>query len=72
MPKLGPIKRKDLIYFLKHVGFIGPYSGGKHQFMVRDKLRVRIPNPPASDIGRNLLSQILKEAGIDRIEWEKL
>lgn len=45
MPKFGPIKRKDLIRFLREYGFFGPYSGGKHQFMVKGKLKVRIPNP---------------------------
>ena len=34
MPHLGSIKRKDLVYYLKQVSFEGPYSGGKHQFMI--------------------------------------
>lgn len=72
MPKFGPIKRKDLIRYLRQLGFIGPYSGGKHQFMVKEKLKVRIPNPHKSDIGENLLKQILKEIGIDRTKWEEL
>jgi len=72
MPTLGPIKRKKLIYYLQQLGFDGPYSGGKHQFMVKEHLRVRIPNPHQSDIGKNLLTRILREAGIDREEWEKL
>ncbi|MDG6028038.1 MAG: type II toxin-antitoxin system HicA family toxin [Candidatus Brocadia sp.] len=72
MPKFGPIKRKDLIRYLRQLGFIGPYSGGKHQFMVKEKLKVRIPNPHKSDIGENLLKQILKEIGIDRAKWEEL
>ena len=45
MPSFGPIKRDELIYHLRQLGFAGPYSGGKHQFMVRENLRVRIPNP---------------------------
>ena len=45
MPTCGPIKRKELIYYLRQVGFSGPYSGGKHQFMLKGHLRVRIPNP---------------------------
>lgn len=27
MPHLGPIKRKDLIFYLKRLGFEGPYPG---------------------------------------------
>jgi hypothetical protein len=28
MPHFGPIKRKDLIYYLKRLGFEGPYAAG--------------------------------------------
>ncbi len=35
MPPFGPVNRKDLIRHLRQFGFEGPYSGGKHQFMVR-------------------------------------
>ncbi len=72
MPTFGPIKRRELISYLRQVGFSGPYSGSKHQFMLKGQLRVRIPNPHRGDIGRNLLRQILREAGIDREEWENL
>lgn len=72
MPNLGPIKRKELIRYMRQLGFIGPYSGSKHQFMVKNNLRVRIPNPHKIDIGKNLLNRILKEAEIDKSEWEVL
>jgi hypothetical protein len=45
MPPFGPIKRKDLIACLRKLGFEDPYAGGKHQYMVRHELKVRIPNP---------------------------
>ena len=72
MPVIGPIKRKELIYYLHRLGFSGPYSGGKHQFMIKGNTRVRIPNPHKSDISKNLLNKILIEAGINKIEWESL
>jgi predicted RNA binding protein YcfA (HicA-like mRNA interferase family) len=72
MPPLGPIKRRDLIYYLGRLGFEGPYSGGNHQFMVKGSLTLRIPNPHHGDIGQGLLIRILKQAGISRGEWEKL
>ncbi|HJP19666.1 MAG TPA: type II toxin-antitoxin system HicA family toxin [Nitrospinota bacterium] len=72
MPALGPVKRKDLIFFMKKLDFHGPYSGGKHQFMVKENLRIRIPNPHKKEIGKNLLKQILREAGVDKTEWESL
>lgn len=72
MPRLGPIKRKDLIRFLKVLGFDGPYTGGKHQFMVKDKIVLRIPNPHQKEIGKELLSRILRQGRINRDTWHKL
>ncbi len=72
MPLMGPIKRRDLIRYLKILGFKGPYSGGKHQFMVRDNVTLRLPNPHKGDIGRELLIRILKQAKINRTAWESL
>ena len=72
MPPWGPIKRRDLVRYFRQLGFDGPYSGGKHQFMIRSGRTVRIPNPHTADIGRELLARILKQAGITRVEWEKL
>ncbi len=72
MPSFGPVKRKDLIRALKQAGFEGPHAGGKHEFMVKGDLRLTLPNPHQGEIGRDLLSRILKQAGISREEWEKL
>jgi len=35
MPPFGPVKRRDLIRNLRELGFEGPYSGGRHEFMVK-------------------------------------
>lgn len=72
MPRFGPISRDQLVASLRRLGFDGPYAGGKHQYMVRDSLRVRIPNPHQGDIGRELLAKILKQAGIARDDWESV
>ncbi len=72
MPHVGPVKRKDLIRYLSVLGFTGPYSGGEHQFMVQGERTLRLPNPHQSDIGKELLIRLLRQAGIDRNEWEKL
>ncbi len=72
MPHFGPIKRRRLIRYLKELGFEGPYAGGKHEYMVKGELRLALPNPHQSDIGRDLLARILRQAGIDRDEWEQL
>ena len=71
-PWMGSIKRRDLIRYLKILGFEGPYSGGKHQFMIKDNVTLRLPNPHKGDIGREFLIRILKQAKIDRTVWESL
>ncbi len=72
MPRSGSITRRELIRYLRQLGFDGPYSGGKHQFMSRGNLTLRIPNPHQNDIGKELLTRILRQAGINSEEWEKL
>ncbi|MBD2447232.1 type II toxin-antitoxin system HicA family toxin [Nostoc sp. FACHB-152] len=72
MPPFGPINRRDLIRCLRDLGFDGPYSGGKHQYMVRDELKLTIPNPHSGDISQSLLNRILRQANITREEWESL
>ena len=54
MPTFGPIKRRELLRCLRSLGFEGPFSGGKHQFMVRGDVTVRVPNPHQGDIGKEL------------------
>lgn len=72
MPKFGPIKRKDLIYYLKRLGFQGPFTGSKHEFMEKGEIQITLPNPHQGEIGRPLMAVILREGEIDRQEWEKL
>jgi len=72
MPPFRPVKRKELIRYLKRLEFQGPYSGGKHQFMIRGEITISIPNPHQTEIGRNYLARILRQAGISKEECEKL
>ncbi|MBF0552057.1 MAG: type II toxin-antitoxin system HicA family toxin [Deltaproteobacteria bacterium] len=72
MPSFGPIKRKDLLNYLRRLGFEGPYSGGKHPFMIKGDITIRIPNPHQGDVGRELLGRILRQAGITKDDWEIL
>jgi predicted RNA binding protein YcfA (HicA-like mRNA interferase family) len=72
VPPFEPIKRRELIRYLRKLGFEGPYSGKKHQFMLKDNLKLIVPNPHQGDIGKNLLAEILRQAGVSREEWEKL
>lgn len=72
MPRFGPVSRRDLIGYLRRLGFSGPLPGTRHQIMVKGTMRLHIPNPHQSDISRPLLDLILKEAGISRDAWEAL
>lgn len=66
MPPLKPIKWRELIFYLKKAGFNGRYSGGKHQYMVKDDLKLTIPNPHQVDISIGLLTRVLKRAKINK------
>jgi len=72
MPTFGPVKRADLVKYLRKYGFDGPYSGGKRLFMVKENVTLTIPNPHQKDIGREFLNRILRQAGISKEEWERL
>ena len=70
MPRFGPTRRVDLIAAFRALGFTGPHSGTRHDFMQRGTLRVRIPNRDIDD--RDLLREILRQAGVTRAEWESV
>ncbi len=70
MPK--NITLKKLILNLKKLGFDGPHSGGKHFFMIKESLKLHIPNDHKSDISAGLVNEILRQAGIDKKEWDNL
>lgn len=63
------ISWRKLVQKFRKFGFDGPYSGGRHLFMIKDGLRVHIPNPHEGDISRQLLSEILRQVNISSKEW---
>ena len=72
MPPFKPVKRKGLIKALKEAGFEGPYTGGRHEFLVKGQLRLTLPNPHQGEISKDLLARILRQANLTREEWENL
>ena len=72
MPSVKPLKRSELIYYLKRYGFVGPFAGGKHQYMLKGKHSITVPNPHHTEIGKEFLKRILKQAEISIEEWENL
>lgn len=70
MPK--NISWRKLVQRLKKLGFDGPYSGGRHLFMIKGELKLRIPNPHRGDISKYLVAEILRQADISTEEWNNL
>ena len=67
------ISRKEIIRKFRSLGYIGPFSGGRHSFMIKGQKKIRIPNPHGSgDIHISLVKEILQQADISRDEWDKV
>jgi predicted RNA binding protein YcfA (HicA-like mRNA interferase family) len=67
-----PISRRELIRRFRSLGFTGPISGGRHEFMQKGTLKVRIPNPhQGAPVDGALVREILRQAGIRVDQWEK-
>jgi len=70
MPKIKPISRKERIAKLKSLGFKGPFTATKHQYMVKGRHKIFIPNPhKGKDIGVPLLKKIISQIGIRQDEF---
>lgn len=54
---------------MKAFGFEGPFQGGKHPYMIKGALVLTIPNPHRSEISVDLITRIIRQAGISRDEW---
>jgi predicted RNA binding protein YcfA (HicA-like mRNA interferase family) len=73
MPKINPISRQELISKLKAFDFEGPYIATKHQYMIKGKHKIFIPNPHGGkDIGIPLLKKIIKQIGISQNDFIEL
>jgi hypothetical protein len=59
-----------LVQKFHRLGFDGPYSGGRHLFMIKGSQKVRIPNFHRGDISRHLVSEILRQAGVSLKDWD--
>jgi predicted RNA binding protein YcfA (HicA-like mRNA interferase family) len=67
--ELSPISWTAFVKQLRKLGFDGPFQGGKHPYMIKGILVLTIPNPHRGDIGIDLLSRILRQAGITKEDW---
>ena len=64
------ISWRQLVTRLKSFGFDGPFSGGRHLFLVKGEFKLRIPNPHRGDISCALVNEILRQAGISKSDWD--
>ena len=67
---LKNISWRKLVKKFKNIGFDGPFSGGRHLFMIKSDFKIHIPNPHKKDISKYLLAEILRQADISLKEWE--
>lgn len=65
--RVPPTTRRELIRFLTERGWLGPWSGGNHEYMIKGAHRQVIPND--SEIAGPFLLRLLKQAGYTREEW---
>jgi len=73
MPKLSPIRSRNLVEILEKQGFRKVRQKGSHLRMAhRDGRRTTIPIHAGENIGIGLLIKILRDVNISRSEFEKL
>jgi len=66
-----PLSRKAMIRKLRALGYTGPHTGKRHQFMKQGTKKIRIPNPHGDqEIGAGLVAEILRQADISQEEWD--
>jgi hypothetical protein len=71
-----PCKRRDFIRRLRQLGFDGPFSGSKHQFMTYGQHRLAIPSNTDYSIPqvRMMIQEIEEIIGREIVvtEWNSL
>jgi hypothetical protein len=76
MSRWAPCSRLVFVRRLRHLGFEGPYSGTRHQFMVYDGHRMTIPSNTEFSVPqlRVLLGEIERIIArpISAEEWNRL
>jgi hypothetical protein len=66
---LKSLSRNELIEKLRKLGFNGPYSASKHQYMIKSSHKIFIPNPHGKDIGLPIIKKIILQIGISKEEF---
>jgi hypothetical protein len=76
MTRWVPCKRRVFIRRLREIGFDGPYSGTRHQFMVYGQHRLAIPSNAEYSVPqlRMMIQEVEEIIGrrITSAEWNEL
>lgn len=76
MSRWLPCKRRDFIRKLIKLGFNGPYSGTRHQFLIYKECRLCIPSNSEYSVPqlKMMISEVKEiiSAQVSLDEWEKL
>ena len=76
MGRWTPCKRREFIRRLRVLGFDGPFSGARHQFLIQDEYRLTIPSDEEYSVPQ--LRMMLRETAIilgreiTLAEWDQL
>ncbi|MBI2900140.1 MAG: type II toxin-antitoxin system HicA family toxin [Planctomycetes bacterium] len=71
-----PCKRRDFIRRLRKLGFEGPYSGARHEFLVRAGHRLAVPSNAEYSVPQ--LAMMMREVSsilgrfVSAAEWDSL
>lgn len=73
MPKLSPIRGKELISILEKQGFKKVHQKGSHVRLEHsDGMKTTVPLHAGEKVGVGLLRKILRDTNISRDDFEKL
>ena len=76
MSRWTPCKRREFIRRLRHLGFDGPFSGTRHQFLIYLQHRLAIPSNDEYSVAqlRVMLREVQGILGreITVEEWDRL
>jgi len=76
MSRWAPCKRRDFIRRLRAIGFDGPFSGTRYQFMVYEQHRLAIPSNAEYSVPqlRMMIREVEEIIGckITTDEWNRL
>ena len=68
MPK--PLSRREFVRKLRQLGFNGPWSGKRHEYMERNKVIALLPNPHGKDFSVGFIKEMLKQIGLTNEEFD--